>query len=78
MARSPAAHLPTQMHRSVAVNMWRGRINQTIDNTYPVCPRRAEESVLYRFWKYISTQRVWQWGIHIMNVLLTSLDVVGL
>jgi hypothetical protein len=64
-------------HRSVAVNMWRGRINQQIDTSCPVCPRRSEESVLHRFWECLSAQRAWQWGIHIMNVLITSRDAKG-
>lgn len=64
-------------HRDVAVNKWRETINCAIDPRCPVCPRRAEESVLHRFWECQSAQRAWQWGIHIMNSLLISRDAQG-
>jgi hypothetical protein len=44
-------------HRSVAVNMWRCRINHNISKSCVVCPRRSEESILYRFWECQSAQR---------------------
>jgi hypothetical protein len=64
-------------HRAVAVNVWRGRINRNLDQSCPVCPRRSDESVLHRFWECFSTQRAWQWGIHIMNTLITSRAAKG-
>lgn len=38
-------------HRAVAVNVWKGRIDNGIDTGCPICPRRSEESVLHRFWE---------------------------
>jgi hypothetical protein len=64
-------------HRAVAVNKWRGRINRAIDLGCHVCPRRSEESVLHRFWECVSTQRASQWGIHLMNTLITNRSARG-
>jgi len=64
-------------HRAVAVNAWRGQINHTIDTSCPVCSTQSHESVLHRFWECKSAQRAWQWGIHIMNALITHKDAKG-
>jgi len=59
-------------HRAVAVNQWRGSVNNNIDNRCPVCPRCSEESVMHRFWE-CSAQRAWQWAIHVMNTLVEGI-----
>nr|PNR27603.1 hypothetical protein PHYPA_029755 [Physcomitrium patens] len=57
--------------------MWMGRITQTVAIQCPVCPRRAEKSVLHRFWESSSAQRAWQWGIHLLNLLIHGMDTSG-
>jgi hypothetical protein len=47
-------------HRSVAINVWRARINRNLDRSCPVCPKRSEESVLHRFWECHLAQRAWR------------------
>lgn len=64
-------------HRSVAVNVWRARINRNLNHNCPVCPRRSEESVLHQFWECHSAQRAWHWGIHLMSTLIIGRDTRG-
>ncbi|KAG0574234.1 hypothetical protein KC19_VG246300 [Ceratodon purpureus] len=64
-------------HRAVAVNHWRGRIDGNVDIRCPICHRGSEESVLHRFWECESSQRAWQFAIHIMNQLVKGKDVRG-
>lgn len=64
-------------HRAVAVNVWQGRISQEIVLRCLVCPRGSDESVLHRFWEYDSAQRAWQWGIHVLKLLVAGADASG-
>nr|PNR32184.1 hypothetical protein PHYPA_026310 [Physcomitrium patens] len=54
---------------AVALNAWRGRVSNSIDqcSTVYMCGKR--ETVLHRFWECTSAQRAWKWGNHIMCTL---------
>lgn len=60
-------------HKGLTVNDWRAQHNPNADRNCPVCDSGARETVLHRFAECPSTQRVWHWFTHILN-LLTATD----
>lgn len=64
-------------HKAVAVNHWRGRIDDAVDKRCPVCPRNTEETILHRFWECEAAKQAWNWAIHIMNILIHGGEAAG-
>nr|PNR38277.1 hypothetical protein PHYPA_021388 [Physcomitrium patens] len=64
-------------HRAVAVDAWRGRTNSGVHQCCPACLCSKRETVLHRFWKCPSTERVWRWGTHILRSFIKDPHVAG-
>jgi len=47
-------------HKAAPVNHWGGRIDNSINTSYPICSRRPKKTILHHFWECIAAQCTWQ------------------
>lgn len=59
-------------HQVVAMNGWRGKVNNTIDQSCQVLLMDTRESLLYRFWECRSTIKAQRWRVHILHLLASN------
>jgi hypothetical protein len=59
-------------HKAVTVNVWRRRINNYVNQSYPMCNIGEKESVLHSFWSCDYTQLLWEYNTVILNRLAKS------
>jgi hypothetical protein len=73
-ARKEAMLVWQLWHKVVAVNVWRGRILQQIDQLCPMCNSAERETVLHRFWSCDAAQELWNHATNILNHLANPQD----
>ena len=64
-------------NKAVVVNMWYGRIAPNIDVSCIVCGFDNDDTILYRFWDYDSSQQVWHFVTRLLKHLATPNFIVA-
>lgn len=67
--RKEAGLLSLTWHRAVAVNEWRGRIDNNVDQCCPVCLTGTRKYALHRFWECSSAGKAWKRGVYILQLM---------
>jgi hypothetical protein len=66
-AKKEATLLWQLWHWAIAVNVWRGKISNTIVCTCPMCDLGADESLLHHFWSCPCSQKTWTYTSALMK-----------
>ncbi len=64
-------------HKSIAINLWRTKVNSNVERDCPFCGHSIDASKYHRFFKCPRSQHGWTWAfmiIYKLNVKLVMKD----
>jgi hypothetical protein len=59
-SRKEAGFMWALWNKPIAVNTWRAKVDNSINQTCPLCSN-GEESMLHKFWECCHAQRAWEY-----------------